>query len=194
MNIQKIKKIKKYHTIISFIIFCVTLVYGISKINLPITSEALSRFGTYKETNFIWISSLLLIMTSIWINSTTISEWNLKYKRLTKILFNISLFGIFNVAFINMDYNKILHNISAGIFFFFYTISIFFTGVQMIKNDFRIAISSILISIFMLVNILWLIHRIQSIPEILFIVLSFIWNFIIIYSIEFKKLLKFFGF
>lgn len=194
MNIQKIKKIKKYHTIISFIIFCVTLVYGISKINLPITSEALSRFGTYKETNFIWISSLLLIMTSIWINSTTISEWNLKYKRLTKILFNISLFGLFNVAFINMDYNKILHNISAGIFFFFYTISIFFTGVQMIKNDFRIAISSILISIFMLVNILWLIHRIQSIPEILFIVLSFIWNFIIIYSIEFKKLLKFFGF
>lgn len=194
MNIQKIKKIKKYHTIISFIIFCVTLVYGISKINLPITSEALSRFGTYKETNFIWISSLLLIMASIWINSTTISEWNLKYKRLTKILFNISLFGLFNVAFINMDYNKILHNISAGIFFFFYTISIFFTGVQMIKNDFRIAISSILISTFMLVNILWLIHRIQSIPEILFIVLSFIWNFIIIYSIEFKKLLKFFGF
>jgi len=193
MNIQKIKLIKKYHTIISFIIFCSTLIYGIFKINLPITSEALSRFGTYKETNFIWISSLLLIITSIWINSTTISEWNLKYKKLTRLLFNIAIFGLFNVAFINMD-NKTLHNISAGIFFLFYTISIFFTGIQMIKNDFRIAISSILISILMLISIVFLLHRIQSISEISFIILSFLWNFIIIYSIEFKKLLKLLGF
>jgi hypothetical protein len=111
MNIQKIRLIKKYHTIISFIIFCSTLIYGIFKINLPITSEALSRFGTYKETNFIWISSLLLIITSICINSTTISEWNLKYKKLTRLLFNIAIFGLFNVAFINMDHNKTLHNI-----------------------------------------------------------------------------------
>lgn len=194
MNIQKIKSIKKYHTIISFIIFCSTLIYGIFKINLPLTSEALSRFGTYKETNFIWISSLLLIITSIWINSTTISEWNLKYKKLTRLLFNIAIFGLFNVAFINMDHNKTLHNISAGIFFLFYTISIFFTGIQMIKNDFRIAISSILISILMLISIVFLLHRIQSISEISFIILSFLWNFIIIYSIEFKKLLKLLGF
>jgi hypothetical membrane protein len=194
MNIQKIRLIKKYHTIISFIIFCSTLIYGIFKINLPITSEALSRFGTYKETNFIWISSLLLIITSICINSTTISEWNLKYKKLTRLLFNIAIFGLFNVAFINMDHNKTLHNISAGIFFLFYTISIFFTGIQMIKNDFRIAISSILISILMLISIVFLLHRIQSISEISFIILSFLWNFIIIYSIEFKKLLKLLGF
>ena len=194
MNIQKIRLIKKYHTINSFIIFCSTLIYGIFKINLPITSEALSRFGTYKETNFIWISSLLLIITSICINSTTISEWNLKYKKLTRLLFNIAIFGLFNVAFINMDHNKTLHNISAGIFFLFYTISIFFTGIQMIKNDFRIAISSILISILMLISIVFLLHRIQSISEISFIILSFLWNFIIIYSIEFKKLLKLLGF
>ncbi len=194
MDIQKIKKIKKYHTIISFIIFCSTLIYGIFKINLPITSEALSRFGTYKETNFIWILSLLVIMTSIWINSTTISEWNLRYKKLTRIFFNIAIFGLFNVAFINMNHYKILHNISAGTFFLFYAISIFFTGIQIIKNDFRIGISSILISILMLLSIVWLLHKIQSISEILFIILSFLWNFIIIYSIEFKKLLKLLGF
>lgn len=194
MNIEKIRKIKKYHTIISFIIFCATLIYGIFKINLPITSEALSRFGTYKETNFIWIVSLLLIIASMWINFNTISDWDIKYKKLTRLSFNLAIFGLFNVAFINMDYSTILHNISAGIFFLFYTTSIFMTGIQMIKNDFRIGISSIVISILMLISIVFLLHKIQSISEILFIILSFIWNFIIIYSTEFKKLLKFFGF
>jgi len=195
MDIQKIKRIKKYHTIASFIIFCSMIIYGVIKTNLSITANPLSKFGLYEETNPFWIFSLIFTSIVIFINSDNIiKDLDIKYKKVISWLFNISIIGLIGIAFINMDYNRLLHNISAGIFFLFYTISIFCVGILTIKNDFRIAMASIIISILMLISILFLMIKMQSISEIIFMILSFLWNFIIIYSISFKKLLKLFGF
>ncbi len=194
MNIDRIKKIKKYHTILSFIVFFSVLIYCTLKIRLSITTNPLSKFGIHEETNLLWMSSLIITSLVLWVNSMTITDWDLKYKKTTWCLFTIASIGLIGVAFVDMEYNKWVHNISAGIFFLFYIISVFFTGLQMIKSDFRIAMISIFISVLMTVNILWLVTSIQSVPEILFVLLSFLWNFIIVCPSEFKKLLKSIGF
>lgn len=187
MNFERVRKLKKHHTVISLIIFSFMIIYGIIRVDLSLSTDTLSNFGIREETNPLWIVSLLILSISIWSNSC-------RYKRPISTLFRISVIGLIGVALINMEFSKLFHNISAGIFFIFYAFSIFISGMSIIKTDFRTAMSSISISILMTISILFLGVRLQSISEIVFMVLSFLWNLIIIYSVELKKVLKFFGF
>lgn len=192
---HKIRMIKIYHTMISFVIFCFMLVYGITKIDLSLEKFPLSKLGTHTETNTPWILSLSIISIGIMINSIShIIELNLKYKKTTSLLFILSAISLFGVAFINMKDNNEIHNLMAASFFILYSVSIFFTGIQLIKRDFRMAMMSITISILMLINFSWLLNDIQSIPEIIFILLSYLWNFILLYTNQFKTFLKSIGF
>ncbi len=194
MNIPKIKLIKRIHLILSFIIFFSLLGWSILSNKLSITNHPLSRLGTYQDTNPVWMLSLFLISFGILINSIThIQEWNLKYKKITTLFFGISALSLSGVSLFDMFTSPFLHNLFAEIFFIGYTVSIFFTGMQMIKMDLRIGMISIIISSMMFISGSWLFFQIQSIPEIIFIILAFIWNFIIIYHNEMKKILKLFG-
>lgn len=192
---NKIRMIKIYHTMISFIIFCFMLVYGITKIDLSLEKFPLSKLGTYNDTNAPWMISLSIISIVIIINSVShIIELNLRYKKITTILFILSSISLFGVAFVNMRDNNEMHNLLAASFFIFYSMSIFITGLQLIKRDFRMAMMSIIISILMLFSFSWLLNDAQAIPEIIFILLSYLWNFILLYTNEFKNLLKQIGF
>jgi len=186
MNFERVRNLKKHHTIISLIIFSFMIAYGIIKIDLLISSTTLSNFGIREETNPFWIISLIILSASIWSNSY-------KYNRVISTLFRISVFGLVGVAFVDMDFSIILHDIFAGIFFLFYSLSIFVSGISLMKTDFRIAMTSIFISILMMISILFLGVKLQSISEIIFFILSFLWNFIIIYTMEIKKILKYIG-
>lgn len=191
---NKIKMIKIYHTMISFIIFCSMLIYGISKVNLSLDEFPLSKLGTYNDTNAPWIISLLLISIAIMINSLSeISELELKYKKITSFLFILSSLSLIGVALINMKDNNLIHNLLAAFFFISYPISIFFTGLQLIKREFRIAMMSIIISILMIFSFSWLLNYPKSIPEIFFILLSYLWNFILLYRNKIRNILKSIG-
>jgi hypothetical membrane protein len=93
-----------------------------------------------------------------------------------------------------MKDNNEMHNLLAASFFILYSISIFITGLQLIKRDFRMSMMSIVISILMLISFSWLLNDTQSIPEITFITLSYLWNFILLYPNRFKNFLKSIGF
>lgn len=195
MDIGKIKLIKEYHTILSFIIFFSVLFYCVTKINLEISMLPLSIFGTNSETNSIWVLTLIYTSIALWLNpALNAIENNLKYKKTTIVIFTISGISLILLGLLNMKDNNFLHNLFAFIFFISYIIGIFISGFQMIKSDFRMAMISISISILMLLCVCWLMVDIQSIPEILFIILSFIWNFSIIYSNRVKTFIKKFGF
>lgn len=192
---SRIKVIKKIHTMISLFIFFSILFYSIFKVNLSLSNNPLSKLGTYEETNILWALALITVSVSIIVNATVnIIEWNLKYKKITSCLFYISAGSLIGLAIVNMGWSNIIHNTFAGIFFFGYTVSIFFTGIQLIDQDFRIAMISIAISILMLSSGIWLLLELKSSPEIVFIILSFLWNFIILYPSRFKNILKLFNF
>ena len=191
MDMHRIRSIKKWHTIASFWIFCSMLIYGILKIDLSITNKTLSNFGIHEETNRIWIITIVFLSIAMLFGSmVNIVDWNIKYKKITSILFTISTIGLIGVAFANMKDFGSLHNIFACIFFILYPLSIFITGIQMIKSDLRIAMTSIVISILLILSFFWLLVSIQSLPEILFLLLIFLWNFITTYSNEYKNFLK----
>jgi len=196
MKSAQVDKIKKWHTVISFLIFIGSLLYSIFKTNLNLLENPLSKLGTNSKTSWIWHSTLALLDIIIIFNSFY-HVWigNLKYKNILSLGFLVAGLGLLGVIIFNMSIHP-YHNLFAATFFIAYSTSIFYFGFFQIKNDFRIAMSSIVIglSMYAFPIISYLLVKSFSIPELFYITLSFAWNTIINFSTEWKGFLKRIGF
>jgi hypothetical membrane protein len=97
-------------------------------------------------------------------------------------------------AAIDMSYK--IHNLFAVSYFIGYIISIFLFGYKLLRSDFRIGISSIIIAISCLVFpiITTYFFKGWAIPEIIHTMFILVWVIMLSFDTEYKNILKKIGF
>jgi hypothetical membrane protein len=92
--------------------------------------------------------------------------------------------------------NYKIHNLFAVSYFIGYIISIFLFGYKLLRNDFRIGISSIIIAISCLVFpiITTYFFKGWAIPEIIHTMFILVWVIMLSFDTEYKNILKKIGF
>ena len=187
---RRIERLKKIHCLISVFLFAVTFAFcSYYASDLKLTHISLSHFGIYNKIGIIWNVSLFIIGITLFIEAyLNIHKYSLK-KRLL-YLFGFSVICLLLTASITMTHR--IHFYTAYIYFIGFTLSIFIFGFSLIKVDFRIGITSIIISVIsVLIPILiltWL-HSF-AIPELTHTALIFNWIIITRYDTKYKNLLK----
>lgn len=171
---NRIKLIKSIHLYISIIIFFSLLIFSLFNKGLNILDIPLSKLGV-EEDGWIWNSGLLLITFSLYFK---IKDSILKFtESLTlQIINRISILSLFLTAVINMDH-LLLHNIVAFSYFIGTSVLIFLFGIKMHRTNFRIGQVSLFIGIFstLLPSVSFTIVGSLGIPEIIHVLLLFLW-------------------
>lgn len=192
---DKILKIKKWHSILSSIIFFCVLGFCVWTVNKKITQISLSQFGIEDNTSIIWNLVLFLVGIFLYLESMkNIYKHLLEIPKFLPKLFGISSICLVLTALFNMDYQ--VHNIVAFLYFLGYTLSIFLFGKYLLKYNFRIGMISIIISILSMLIPSFLVYKIDglAIPEICHAVFIFMWVVVMSWENEIKNILKIFGF
>jgi hypothetical membrane protein len=186
----KIDKLKQVHCFLSILLFVVTFAFcSYSASDLQLTHISLSHFGIYNKIGIIWNVSLFIIGITLFIEAyLNIHKYLLKRRLL--YLFGISVLCLLLTASITMTHR--IHFYTAYIYFIGFTLGIFIFGFSLIKVDFRIGITSIIISIvsvlFPIFILMWL-HSF-AIPELTHTALVFNWILITRYDTRYKNVLK----
>jgi hypothetical membrane protein len=185
---KKIKILKRIHLYLSIVIFFTLVLYSLHNKHLNLTEISLSRFGINKD-GWIWNTGLICIAVLLYYK---IKDSVTNYIR-SKTLKRINIFLITNLiltAAINMNYA--LHDLVAFTYFIGTTSIMFIFGMKLHKTNFRIAQTSMVISILSIVIPMLSMNFIKTlaIPEILHISLLFLWLFILEHEDGYIKLLK----
>lgn len=189
----KINRLKQIHYIIAIILFVITLgICDMYASDLKLTTISLSHFGIYKRIGFFWNTSLFVIGITLFIEAVlNINKYMPKSKLL--YLFIASIIFLLLTASVNMSYQ--IHYYFAYAYFIGYTLSIFLFGLLLIKSDFRIGVTSIIIAVSSvicpIIAIMWL-HSF-AIPELTHTLFVFVWVSITKFDAEYKNFLKRFG-
>lgn len=187
---RRIERLKKIHCLVSLLLFIVTLAFcSYSASDLKLTSISLSHFGIYNKIGIIWNVSLFIIGITLFIEAyLNINKYLLKRRLL--YLFGFSALCLLLTASITMTHK--IHFYTAYIYFIGFTLGIFIFGFSLIKVDFRIGITSIIISVisvlFPVFILMWL-HSF-AIPELMHTALIFNWIIVTRYDTKYKNLLK----
>jgi cytochrome bd-type quinol oxidase subunit 2 len=192
---DKILKLKKWHSIVSSLLFIASLFICSYLVNKDLSEISLSHFGINKETSTIWNTSLFIVGILLWIDSIrNIYHFFNSFPNILVFSFTTSI--IFLLLTASIDMNSYIHNIFAVFYFFGYTISMFIFGKMLLKSDFRIGITSIWISIlcFIVPSISFLMSDALAYPEIVHTMFVLIWVIFLSWEIEYKNFLKKIGF
>ncbi len=192
---ERISKIKRWHSLFSSVIFFLLLGFCIWTVNLKITDISLSQFGVHKQTSSIWNGVLFLIGILLYIESlkNLINHFTEIPKSLM-FLFTFSSIFLLLTALVDMSYR--IHNIFAILFFIGYSSSIFLFGKKLLPTNFRIGISSIVISLMSIFIPVYLTYILPglAIPEISHTIFIFLWIIMMSWESEFRNILKKVGF
>jgi len=189
----RVERLKQVHYIAAIILFVGTLVFCsfyASDISLEHTS--LSHYGIYKKIGFFCNASLFIIGITLLVEAfLNIS----KYMKGSWLLYFFigAIICLFFTAAINMNHR--IHYYFAFAYFIGYTLSIFLFGYLLMKSDFRIGITSIIISVSSVVFPLGLVMYLHSfaIPEIAHTMFVFVWVSITKFDTQYRNFLKRFG-
>ena len=187
---RRIEKLKRVHCLISVLLFGLTFSFcTYMASDLKLINISLSHYGIYHEIGFIWNISLFIVGVTLFIEAyLNINKYSLK-KRLL-YLFGFSSFCLLLTAVITMTHR--IHFYTAYIYFIGFTLGIFIFGFSLIKADFRIGITSIIIAVVsVLVPVIitmWL-HSF-AIPELTHTFLIFSWIIVTRYDTRYKNVLK----
>lgn len=187
---ERIDKIKNTHYIVSALLFVVTLIFcNYTASDLKLINISLSHFGIYNKIGFFWNASLFLIGITLLIEV---------YINVNKYSLGRSLFGLFLVAIIgllltasvNMTYR--VHFYAAYAYFIGFTLGMFLFGYRLIKTDFRIGITSIIIAIVSVVVPVAIVMHLHSfaIPELTHTLFVFNWIMITRFDMRYKNFLR----
>lgn len=186
----KIDKLKQVHCFLAILLFMVTLGFcSYSADDLKLIDISLSHFGIYNEIGIIWNASLFIIGITLFIEAyLNITKYLLKRRLL--YLFGVSILCLLLTASITMTHK--VHFYTAYVYFIGFTLGIFLFGFSLIKVDFRIGITSIIIAIVSVllpvIITMWL-HSF-AIPELTHTFLVFSWIVITRHDTRYKNVLK----
>ena len=121
-----IKLIRRSQTYISITLFMIVFFICWKFTNLDIREIQLSNWGKSGWIAMIWNSAVCLFSISIFANSFLYLKNNsrIKYRKKFYFLFGFLSMCLFSVGVFNIDYMTI-HNVSAGLYFFLYPLTIF---------------------------------------------------------------------
>ena len=187
---QRITRLKQVHYLIAIVLFITTLGFcSYYASDLKLTTISLSHFGIYHKIGFIWNGSLFIIGITLFIEAVlNINKYMPKSWLL--YLFIGSIICLLLTASINMSHK--IHYYFAYTYFIGYTFSMFLFGFLLIKTDFRIGITSIIISIASVVSPILVIMYLHSfaIPELTHTLFIFIWITITKFDNSYRDFLK----
>jgi len=199
MNFKdRITKIKKIHSIISSTIFFVVLLFCISNNNeLNLSDHSLSHFGVAYKTSQLWNWSLFGLGVFLYLHALrSIFKYYTDGKISSNliILFSFSSLSLLLTALIDMRFK--IHNFFAISYFIGYIISIFLFGYKLLAADFRIGMTSIIISISCLIIPITTTYIFKgwAIPELIHTLFILCWVLVLSFDKEWKQLLKKIGF
>ena len=123
---QLIKIVRRSQTYASIIIFVSVFLICWKFAALDITEIQLSYWGKSGWIGFIWNSAICLFSISIFANSYLYLKNNtrIKSRNIFYWLFGIVSAALFMVGIFNLEH-RMIHNVSAGIYFLLYPFSIF---------------------------------------------------------------------
>ncbi len=194
---DRILRLKKVCSIIAVILFIFGVVFcSLAAKDLKLSEISLSTFGIDSKIGFVWNITLFLIGIFLYVDALRcvfmyfISD--IINKRLI-VSFTISTVFLLLTALIDMTHK--FHNFTAGAYFIGYTVSIFLFGFKLLKSDFRIGMTSVVISICSAVVPILLTFFIKglAISEIAHTIFIFMWVISLSFETEYKRLLKFIG-
>lgn len=121
-----IRMVRRSQTYISILAFVAVFFICWKFTHLDITQIQLSNWGKSGWVARLWNTAVCGFAISIFANSALYlrSATRLKYRNAFYALFGILSASLFMVGFFNIDHMTV-HNISAGIYFFFYPLTIF---------------------------------------------------------------------
>lgn len=121
-----IRVVRRSQTFISILLFIVVFFFCWKFTNLDIREIQLSNWGKGGWIGRVWNTAVCTFAISIFINSFLYLKNNsrIKYKRIFYFLFGFLSLCLFMVGYFNIDW-RVIHNISAGLYFFFYPLTIF---------------------------------------------------------------------
>jgi len=121
-----IRMVRRSQTYISIFLFLVVFFFCWKFAHLDIRDIQLSNWGKSGWIGTIWNTAVCGFAISIAINSFLYlrSAARIRYKNAFYALFAFLSACLFFVGFFNIDY-RMIHNVSAGLYFFFYPLTIF---------------------------------------------------------------------
>jgi hypothetical membrane protein len=195
---EKISKIKKIHSVVSSTLFFIVLLFCIFNVSeLSLAEISLSHYGINHKTGIVWNTSLFILGVLLYIQSLrNIFRYYQNDKADTNIIIYFSISSLFLLLTAVVDMSFKIHNFFAVSYFIGYTISIFLFGYNLLKNDFRIGISSIIISLACLIFPILTTYFFKgwAIPEIIHTVFILLWVLVLSFDTEYKNILKKIGF
>ncbi len=187
---NKIEKLKRVHYIVTGFLFVATLFFcSYTATDLKLINTSLSHFGIYNNIGILWNASVFLIGITLFIEAyLNIKKYS--HANWLLFLFAVSILCLLLTATINMKHA--IHFYTAYIYFIGFTICMFLFGFLLIKTDFRIGITSIVISLLSLIGPVGILMYLGSfaIPELTHTLFVFIWMIIIRFENNYKKFLK----
>ncbi len=135
MRDQYIKMIRRGQSWISALLFIIVFIVCWKFTNFNLTDIELSRWGKSGWIGRLWNTAVCTFAISIFINSFLYlkNKRRLGYRYLFYFLFALLSTCLFMVGMYNMDW-YIIHNLSAGLYFFFYPLTIFLFSYLNRKN------------------------------------------------------------
>lgn len=199
MNVKdRIIKIKKIHSIISTTLFFVVLLFCIYNVHeLKISDISLSQYGINHKTGILWNTSLFILGVLLYLLSLkNIFRYYNHNKISTNLTISFSLSSMFLLLTAAIDMSYKIHNLFAVSYFIGYIISIFLFGYKLLRSDFRIGISSIIVAISCLIFPITTTYFFKgwAIPEIVHTMFILVWVIILSFDTEYKNILKKIGF
>ena len=175
-----IKLVRRSQTYISITLFMIVFFICWKFTNLDIREIQLSNWGKSGWIAMVWNSAVCLFAISIFVNSFLYLKNNLriKYKKNFYFLFGFLSMCLFSVGVFNIDYMTI-HNVSAGLYFFLYPLTIFiFAYLNRKYMQYSDWLQNVVISTFMAVFpiILMSMFRGMAIAEIAHTFLVILYN------------------
>ena len=189
----RVARLKQIHYLIAIVLFIGTLCFcSLYASDLKLTTISLSHFGIYNKIGFFWNASLFIIGITLFIEAfLNINKYMPKSWLL--YLFVASVICLLLTASINMNHK--IHYYFAYCYFIGYTFSIFLFGYLIMKTDFRIGITSIIISVSSVICPIMAIMYFHTfaIPELTHTFFVFLWVSITKFDTEYINFLKRFG-
>lgn len=195
---DKIAKIKKIHSIVSSTLFFVVLTFCIFHAKeLNLTETSLSNYGINDKTGYIWNISLFILGILLYLHALrNIFRYYSSAQISSRLVLSFTISSLFLLLTASIDMSYKIHDTFAVSYFIGYIVSIFLFGYKLLYTDFRIGISSILISICCLIFPILTTYLFKgwAIPEIIHTLFILIWVVMLSFDTEYKNLIKKIGF
>lgn len=195
---EKILKIKKIYSIVSLTLFIAVLTFCvINTKELNLSETSLSNYGIHYKTEYIWNISLFILGILLYLHALrSIFRYYSSGQISSRLVLSFTISSLCLLLTASIDMNYKIHDHFALLYFIGYIVSIFLFGWKLLVTDFRIGISSILISLCCLVFPILTTYLFKgwAIPEIIHTLFILIWVIMLSFDTEYKNLIKKIGF